>query len=57
MARPADKVELAAFRKYWLSQRVALLKNQSISAEDADRRALAEVCRVIFNLIEFVYTD
>lgn len=57
LARPADKSEMLVLRQHWSAQRAAFLEDNSVSAADADHRALAQVCRVIFNLNEFVYTD
>jgi hypothetical protein len=56
---PREKTEMLAFLEREAKQRLAEYSNTPSAADQAKtrREALQQMCRVIFNLNEFVYTD
>ena len=57
LTRSPRPEEQEALKSFWNRERTELLRDDKSSKEEANRRALTQVCRVIFNLNEFVYTD
>jgi hypothetical protein len=62
LCRPAKSVEMKTLQQFLQREQEQLLleskqKNQLIPQNEAKRRALTRLCRVIFNLNEFVYPD
>ena len=57
LSRGATTGERQALMQFWQQERTAYLSDGNVSESEADHRALTQVCRVIFNLNEFVYTD
>lgn len=56
LCRPPSPREEEAMLDFWLAETQARLAQSGASADDPRRAALAGLCRVIFNLNEFVYT-
>ena len=56
LARPATAEEQDVLKQLWEQERAEQLAGKATSA-DAERQALVHVCRVVFNLNEFVYPD
>jgi hypothetical protein len=57
LSRPATSAEQATLKEFWSRERKELLNSKQTSEAEADRQALVQVCRALFNLNEFVYTD
>ena len=60
LTRPPTKNEMAATQKFLADQRAELSaenKGTQIASNILHKKALAQLCRVIFNLNEFVYVD
>ena len=57
LSRPATPDEIKVLQQFWNRERTELLEQQDVTADEARQQALVQVCRVIFNLNEFVYTD
>ncbi|MCH7990429.1 MAG: DUF1553 domain-containing protein, partial [Planctomycetes bacterium] len=62
LCRPPTSSEMKTLQQFLQHEQKQLLleskqKNQSMTQNEAKRRALTRLCRVIFNLNEFVYPD
>jgi Protein of unknown function (DUF1553)/Protein of unknown function (DUF1549) len=57
LCREPRDAELSAFAAFLHHEAAAIVKERSISPEVANSTALRRLCRVMFNLNEFVYPD
>ncbi len=57
LCRPPTATEKAALTQFLRREADGLAAEKSLAAPEARRRVLAQACRVLFNLNEFVYTD
>ena len=57
LGRPPSSEEREALKNFWRQERAELMDEKRVPKDEANRRALVQVCRVIFNLSEFVYID
>jgi hypothetical protein len=55
LSRPPREEELQTLKSFWSQERAELKEN--MPEGEASREALVRVCRLVFNLNEFVYTD
>ena len=57
LGRSAESIERETLSDFLESETAKLVESKSLEEHDARRQALVQVCRIIFNLNEFVYTD
>ena len=57
LSRPATSDEVKTLAQFWRQTRDKFRGGRNVSDAEARHHALFLVCRVIFNLSEFVYTD
>ena len=62
LARPAKPDELAAMQRFLAEETASQLReataaSKTISPDESAHAALAQLCRVVLNLNEFVYPD